>query len=51
MPLAKGVDLARLADITHGFVGADLSTLCREAAMVTLRQLFPKLILTSRKFR
>ena len=42
MPLAKGVDLARLADITHGFVGADLAALCREAAMVTLRQLFPE---------
>ncbi|MGA2300489.1 MAG: CDC48 family AAA ATPase [Candidatus Acidiferrum sp.] len=42
MPLAQGVDLARLADITHGFVGADLAALCREAAMVTLRQLFPE---------
>jgi transitional endoplasmic reticulum ATPase len=42
MPLAKDVDLARLADITHGFVGADLAALCREAAMVTLRQLFPE---------
>jgi transitional endoplasmic reticulum ATPase len=42
MPLAKGVDLERLADITHGFVGADLAALCREAAMVTLRQLFPE---------
>ncbi len=42
MPLAKDVDLARLADITHGFVGADLAALCREAAMVTLRELFPE---------
>jgi transitional endoplasmic reticulum ATPase len=42
MPLAKTVDLARLADITHGFVGADLAALCREAAMVTLRELFPE---------
>jgi transitional endoplasmic reticulum ATPase len=42
MPLAKDVDLERLADITHGFVGADLMALCREAAMVTLRQLFPE---------
>ena len=42
MPLAKNVDLVRLADITHGFVGADLAALCREAAMVTLRQLFPE---------
>ena len=42
MPLARDVDLARLADITHGFVGADLAALCREAAMVTLRQLLPE---------
>ncbi|MGQ0708636.1 MAG: CDC48 family AAA ATPase [Rhodoferax sp.] len=41
MPLAKDVDLPRLADITHGFVGADLEALCREAAMVCLRRLFP----------
>ena len=33
MPLADDVDLARLAAITHGFVGADLEALCREAAM------------------
>ena len=31
MPLAKDVDLERLADITHGFVGADLHALAREA--------------------
>jgi transitional endoplasmic reticulum ATPase len=42
MPLAQDVNLERLADITHGFVGADLAALCREAAMVTLRQLFPE---------
>ncbi len=33
MPLAADVDLAHLAAITHGFVGADLEALCREAAM------------------
>ncbi len=41
MPLADDVDLERLAEITHGFVGADLEALCREAAMITLRQLMP----------
>jgi len=41
MPLADDVDLERLAGITHGFVGADLEALCREAAMITLRQLMP----------
>ena len=33
MPLADDVELARLAAITHGFVGADLEALCREAGM------------------
>lgn len=41
MPLARDVDLARLAEITHGFVGADLEALCREAAMVCLRRILP----------
>lgn len=43
MPLADDVDLERLAEITHGFVGADLEALCREAAMITLRQLMPEI--------
>ncbi len=38
MPLAPDVDLDRLAQITHGFVGADLEVLCKEAGMVTLRR-------------
>ncbi|MGE0686561.1 MAG: AAA family ATPase, partial [Dehalococcoidia bacterium] len=37
MPLAEDVSLDRLAEMTHGFVGADLAALCREAAMSTLR--------------
>ncbi|MBN2140879.1 MAG: CDC48 family AAA ATPase [Desulfovibrionaceae bacterium] len=41
MPLAGDVDLSHLADITHGFVGADLEALCREAAMICLRRLMP----------
>jgi transitional endoplasmic reticulum ATPase len=41
MPLAEAVDLERLAGITHGFVGADLAALCREAAMSALRRLMP----------
>ncbi len=43
MPLAVDVDLERLAEITHGFVGADLESLCREAAMMALRKMMPKL--------
>jgi len=43
MPLAPDVDLDELADITHGYVGADLAVLCKEAGMVALRGLMPKL--------
>jgi transitional endoplasmic reticulum ATPase len=43
MPLAKDVDLAHIAKITHGFVGADLEALCREAAMACLRTIFPNI--------
>jgi transitional endoplasmic reticulum ATPase len=39
MPLADDVDMAHLAEITHGFVGADLEALCREAAMICLRRI------------
>jgi len=41
MPLAEAVDLDRLSTITHGFVGADLEALGREAAMSALRRLMP----------
>jgi transitional endoplasmic reticulum ATPase len=43
MPLADDVDLNRLAEMTHGFVGADLEALSREAAMATLRKIFPRI--------
>lgn len=43
MPLAEDVDLTKLAEITHGFVGADLQALCREAAMSCLRQVMPEI--------
>jgi transitional endoplasmic reticulum ATPase len=43
MPLAKDVSLEKLADITHGFVGADLEALAREAAMSALRKIMPKI--------
>jgi len=38
-PMADDVDLERLAEITHGFVGADLEVLCKEAGMLALREL------------
>ncbi|MCS7386935.1 MAG: CDC48 family AAA ATPase [archaeon GB-1867-005] len=43
MPLAEDVDLRKLAEITHGFVGADLAALCREAAMKALRRYLPQI--------
>ena len=43
MPLADDVDLEHLAAITHGFVGADLEALAREAAMVCLRGIMPEI--------
>ncbi|WP_024336584.1 CDC48 family AAA ATPase [Desulfotignum balticum] len=41
MPLSEDVDLVKLSEITHGFVGADIEAFCREAAMVCLRKFFP----------
>ena len=41
MPLACDVDLKRIADITHGFVGADLEALAKEAAMSCVRDILP----------
>ena len=43
MPLAEDVNLDRVADMTHGFVGADLAALCREAAMKALRRYLPEI--------
>ncbi len=43
MPLAKDVNLEELAEITYGFVGADLESLAKESAMVVLRRVLPDL--------
>ncbi len=47
MPLTKDVDLTNLAAMTHGFVGADLQALCKEAAMSVLRKILPDLKLNT----
>src|ERR687891_609042 len=47
MPLAKDVNLEKLADITHGYVGADLHALTREAGLGALRRVLPEVDLTS----
>ncbi|WP_309492128.1 CDC48 family AAA ATPase [Candidatus Hecatella orcuttiae] len=41
MPLAQDVDLKKLADMSHGYTGADIAALCREAAMKALRRYLP----------
>jgi len=43
MPLSDDVSIVKLAEITHGFVGADLEALAREAAMSALRKILPKI--------
>ena len=43
MPISEEVNLESLADRTHGFVGADINALCKEAAMKTLRRYLPDL--------
>ncbi len=43
MPLANDVDKQKLANLTHGFVGADLATLAKEAAMIALRRILPEI--------
>ena len=47
MPLDKDVNLEKLADISHGFVGADLQALSKEAAMRALRKVLPEIDLSS----
>jgi transitional endoplasmic reticulum ATPase len=49
MPLTQDVDLEKLSSAAHGFVGADLEGLCKEAAMKTLRRVLPELKLQEEK--
>jgi transitional endoplasmic reticulum ATPase len=49
MPLAEDVNLDELAEVTHGFTGADLAALCREAAMRALRRYLPKIDIESER--
>ncbi len=43
MPLAKDVDLKELAALTHGYTGADISALVKEAAIKALRRVLPEI--------
>jgi transitional endoplasmic reticulum ATPase len=49
MPLADDVDIKRIAAVSHGYVGADLEYLCKEAAMKCLRRLLPEIDLDQEK--
>ena len=43
MPLTSDVNLQKLANLTHGFTGADITELCKEAAMKALRRVLPEI--------
>ncbi|HZA07764.1 MAG TPA: AAA family ATPase, partial [Nitrososphaeraceae archaeon] len=49
MPLDTDVNHQRISEVTHGFVGADIEYLCKEAAMKCLRRLLPELNLEDEK--
>ena len=49
MPLADDVNIDKVASVSHGYVGADLEYLCKEAAMKCLRRLLPELNLEDEK--
>jgi transitional endoplasmic reticulum ATPase len=49
MPLTDDVKLEYFARITHGFVGADLESLCKEAAMLSLTRVIPEINLDQTK--
>jgi transitional endoplasmic reticulum ATPase len=49
MPLTDDVDLESFAKVTHGFVGADLEALAKEAAMRSLRRVLPEINLEQSK--
>jgi transitional endoplasmic reticulum ATPase len=49
MPLDTDVDQDKIAGVTHGYVGADVEYLCKEAAMKCLRRLLPELNLEDEK--
>ncbi|HEU5488176.1 MAG TPA: CDC48 family AAA ATPase [Candidatus Nitrosotalea sp.] len=49
MPLSDDVNADKIASISHGYVGADLEYLCKEAAMKCLRRLLPELNLEDEK--
>jgi len=49
MPLDESVNLTKIAEITHGYTGADLEALCRESAMKALRRYLPQINLEEKR--
>ena len=49
MPIDESVDLKQISKTTHGFVGADLEVLSKEAAMRSLRRILPEIDLDEEK--
>ena len=49
MPLSEDVNIDKISSVSHGYVGADLEYLCKEAAMKCLRRLLPVLNLEEEK--
>ena len=49
MPIADDVDLKRLAAELHGYTGADIKSLCREAALKAIRRFLPEIDLETEK--
>ena len=49
MPIADDVELKNLASELHGYTGADMKSLCREAAMKSIRRYLPKIDLETEK--
>ncbi|MFW9782334.1 MAG: CDC48 family AAA ATPase [Candidatus Heimdallarchaeota archaeon] len=43
IPLDESVDLRELAEKTHGFIGADIKALCREGAMLAIKEIIPEI--------
>ncbi len=50
MPLDRDINLKNIAAVTHGFLGADIAALCREAAMVCIREIMPKFDFSNKEF-
>ena len=49
MPLSDDVELKKISEITHGYTGADLNALSREAAMKALRRYLPQIDLEEKR--